>query len=87
MNMMKIVKSIEKSSSLIKNFSHTIKNEAKEQKWGLLKMLLRTLGDSLLRNLLTDKEVMVTSQGCEAKLPGRGTVRAGEGSIRAGQVF
>ena len=50
-------------------------------------MLLRTLGDSLLRNLLTDKEVMVTSQGCEAKLPGRGRVRAGEGSIRAGQVF
>ena len=48
-----------------------MKNEAKEQKGGFLRMLLGTLGATLLGNLLTDK----------------GTIRAGEGTIRTGQDF
>ena len=43
----------------------------KKQKEGFLGMLLDTLGASLLRNLLT----------------GRGKIRAGEGSIRAGLIL
>ena len=52
----------------MKGVSETIKNETKEQKGGFLSMLLGTLGASLLGNLLT----------------GKGFVRAGEGTIRAG---
>ena len=79
-DIMKIVKSIEKSSLLIKGVSKTIKNEAKEQKGGFIGMLLGTLGASLLGNLLTDKRAIATSQG-------RDTIRAGEGTVRAGQDF
>ena len=47
---MKIDESLE-SDLLIKDVSETIKNEAKEQKGGILEMLLQTLGASLLGNL------------------------------------
>ena len=70
-DIMKIFKSLEESGLLIKGVSETIKNEAKEQKGGFLKMLLGTLGASLLGNLLT----------------GKGTIRAGEGTIRADDNF
>ena len=70
-DVMKIVKSLEKSGLLIKGISETIKNEAKKQKRGLLGMLLCTLGPSLLGNLLTGKSI----------------IRAGEGTVRAGQDF
>ena len=43
-DIMKIVKSLEESGLLIKDVSETIKNEAKEQKRGFLRMLLGTLG-------------------------------------------
>ena len=43
-------------------------------------MLLGTLGASLLGNLLADVKAIATTQG-------RGTIRAGEGSVRAGQYF
>ena len=68
---MRIVKPLKESRLLIKGVSKTIKNEAKEQKGGFLRMLLGTLGASLLGNLLT----------------GKGTIKAGEGTIRAGQDF
>ena len=68
---MKIVKPFEESSLLTKDVSKTIKNEAKEQKGRFLSMLLGTLGASLLGNLLTGKD----------------TIRAGEGTITAGQDF
>ena len=68
---MKIVKSLEESGLLIKGFSETIKTEVKGQKVGFLSMLLSTLVASLLVSLLT----------------GKGTTRAGEGTIRAGQDF
>ena len=68
---MKIIKSLEESGSLIKGVSETIKNEAKKQKGGFLRILLDLLGLSLLGNLLTSK----------------GVIRAGERMIRAGQDF
>ena len=67
-DIIKIVKSLEDSSLLLKGVRETIQNEAKEQKGGLLSMLLGTLGESLLGNMLA----------------GRGINRAGEGIIRAG---
>ena len=70
-DIMKIVKSLEESSLLIKGVRETIKNEAKEEKGGFLRMLLGTLGTSLLGNLLTCKD----------------RIRAGEGAIKAGQDF
>ena len=54
--------SLEESGLLIKGVRETIKNEAKEQKGGFPRMLLGTLGASLLGNLLT----------------GKGTIRAGQ---------
>ena len=71
MNIMKIAKSLKDSGSLIKGVSKTIKNEAKEQKGGFPRIILNTLGASLLGNLLT----------CKVK------IRAGESSFRAGQNF
>ena len=63
--------SLEKSGLLIKSVSETIKNEPKEQKGGVLAMLLGTLGASLLENLLT----------------GKVKIREGRGIIRDGQNF
>ena len=62
---MKIVK----SGLLIKVVGKATENEANEQKGGFLKILLDTLGASLLGNLLADKSV----------------IKAGEGTIRARQ--
>ena len=63
---MKIVKSLEESGLLIKGVSETIKNEAKEQKAGFLRMLLGTLGASLLGNLLTGKGTITAGEGVTA---------------------
>ena len=68
---MKIDKSYEESGLLIKGLRETIENEEKEQKGGFFSMLLKTLGASLLGNLLT----------------GKGTIKAGNRTIRAGYDF
>ena len=65
-----IVKSREDSGLLLKRVTEAVQNETKEQKGGFLRMLLGTLGTSLLGNLLTG---------------GKGINRAGEGVIRAGE--
>ena len=70
-DIMKILKSIEESGLLMKGVIETIRNEAKEQKGRFLSMLLGTLGAILLGNLLLSKN----------------TIRAVEGSIRAGEDF
>ena len=67
-DIIKIVKSLEDFRLTLKGVSETIQNEAKEQKGGFLSMLLRTLGASLLGNILEWK----------------GMNRAGEGFVRAG---
>ena len=68
---MKIVKSLEESGLLIKGFSETIKNDAKEQKGELLTKLLGTLVASMLGSVLTR----------------RGVIKACEGTIRIGENF
>ena len=70
-DIMKIVQSLQESGLLIKDATETIQNEAKEQKGGFLGMLLDILGASLVGNVLTGKDA----------------IRAGEGTIRAGQKF
>ena len=69
-DIMKIVQALEDSNILLKGVTKTIKNETKEQKGRFLTMLLGTLGATLLGDLLTKN------------LSGKGTVRAGEGTIR-----
>ena len=64
-DIMKIIKSLEESGLLINGVGETIKNEAKEQKGGLLSMLLGALGASLLGNILA----------------GKGTIRSSEAAI------
>ena len=64
---MKITVALEDLNILLKGVSETIKNETKDQRGGFLSMLLATLGASLLVNLLS----------------GKGTVRTGEGIVRA----
>ena len=46
---MKLIKSFEESSLLIKGVGKSIKNEAKEQNGRFLRMLLGTLGASFFR--------------------------------------
>ena len=74
-DILKIVKSLENSGLLLKGVSETIQHEAKEQRGGFLSMLLGTLGASLLGDIL--------SKG----LSGKGVIRAGEGTVRAGYGY
>ena len=67
-DIIKIVKSLEDSSLLLKGVSEIIQNEAKEQKIVFLCILLCTLGAILLGNILA----------------GKGINRSREGVIRAG---
>ena len=59
-DIMKILKSLEESGLLVK--SETIKNEAKKTKCRFLSIVLRTLGASLLGNLLTGKSTIRAGQ-------------------------
>ena len=68
---MKIVKSLENDSLLIKGVTETVQKEAKEQNGGFLSMLAAMLTSSLLGSMLSD----------------RGVIRAGKGTIRAVQDF
>ena len=52
-DIMTIVQTLKDLNILLKGVTRTIKNETKEQKGGLLSMLLGTLGASLLSDLLT----------------------------------
>ena len=75
-DIMKIIKALENSRILLKGVSKTIKNETKEQRGGLLSMLLGTLGASLLGNLLTGGKGSLASRA-----KGKGIMRVGEGSV------
>ena len=83
-DIIQIVKSLEGSGLLLKGVSETIKNEAKEQKEGFLKVLLGTLGAGLLGNILAGKGMNraregIVRAGYENK-KGRGIVRASHGN-------
>ena len=73
-DIMKIVQALEDSNILLKAVTKTIKHEAKEQKGGFLRMLLGTLGASLLGNLLAGKEIV--RAGSDNK-KGKGLLRDG----------
>ena len=60
-------KSLEYSGILLKRISETIKDEAKEQKGEFFSMLLRTLGASLLGNVLAGQGV-IGARGGTAKV-------------------
>ena len=68
-DIMKIIAALENSGILSKGVKKTIENETKEQRGGLLSILVGTLGASLLGDLLS----------------GKGMMRAGEGFVRAGE--
>ena len=71
-DIIKIVKSLEDSGSLLKGVTETVQNEIKEQKRGFLSMLLGTLCASLLGNLLTGKGAIATSISEEMKSTSHG---------------
>ena len=78
-DIIKIVKSLEESGLLLKGVIETVQNEVKEQKWGLLSMLLGALGASLLGNLLTGRGVNTAGKGRGINRVGKGVLRAGYG--------
>ena len=71
-DVMKIVQALEDSDIFLEGVTKTIEDETKEQKGGLLSMLLGTLGASLLGNLLSGKRIVRAGYG-------KGIVRAGYG--------
>ena len=73
-DIMNINKSLEESGLLMKGVSQKIKNEAKEQNGGFVRVLLSTLGAILLGNLLTRKGSFACCQGREANMPGQDTI-------------
>ena len=77
-DVMKKLKSLENTGSLINGVIKTAENKATEQKSGFLRISLRTLDASLLGNLLTGKGIM---RAC------KGTIKSREVTIRTGQDF
>ena len=67
----KIVRSIKDTDLLIRGINETAANEAKEQKGGFLGLLVATLGDNWLWNMILRQ----------------GNNWAGKGVIRSGQDF
>ena len=86
-NITKIIKWLKESGLLIKPVSQTIKNEAKGQNVGFLRMLLGTLGPSLFEKLLTGQWAIATSQGRVTNMSEQGTIKPREGNVKAGQDF
>ena len=76
-DIIKIIEALENSGILLKGVTKTIENETKEQRGGILSMLLGALGAGLLGNLLTGGTGMMRA--------GEGIVRAGDGIVRAGE--
>ena len=73
-DMMNILQALEYSNIFLKGVTKTNKNETKEQKRGLLSMLLGTLGASLLGNMLAGKGVV---RAVTLNKKGKGILRAG----------
>ena len=85
-DIIEIVKSLKDSGLLLKGVGGTLQNEAKEQKGGFLRMLLRTLGASLLGNILAGEEMNRAGEGAIANSVSKETKsnRQGRGIVRAG---
>ena len=65
---------------MLKGVTKTIENETKKQKRGFLRMLLGTLGATLLGNLLTGKRIERAGSGYHLK-KGKRIVRAGYANL------
>ena len=76
-DIIKIVKSLEDSGLLLEGVTETVQNEVKEQKGGFLRILLGSLGGSLLGSLLTGRGKNRAGKGREINRAGDGIVRAG----------
>ena len=74
---MKIVQALEDCNILLEEITKTIENETKEQKEGFLRMLLGTLGASLLGNMLTGERILRAGYGNKE---GKKMLRAGYGN-------
>ena len=83
-DIMKIIAALENPGILFKGVSKTIKNDTKEQKGGLLSMLLETLRASLLGNLFSGGKGIVRAG--EGATKGAGIVRAGEGATKSAEA-
>ena len=79
-DIIKIIKSFEDLGLLLNGETETVQNELKEQKGGVLSMLLGTLEESLLGNILTGKGIYRAGKGKEINRAGEGIVRAGYGN-------
>ena len=66
-DIMKIIQSLEDSNILLKGVTKTIENETKEQEGRFLRMLLGTLGASLLGNLLSGEGIVRAGSGNEKR--------------------
>ena len=88
---MKIIKALEYSIIMLKGVAKSIKNQTREQKGGLLGILLGNLGPSLLANMLEGKGIVRAGYDNKQKgikqrdggistIQERGIVRAGYGS-------
>ena len=80
---MKIVKSFEDATLLIKVVSETVESEVKEQRRVFLGLLAATLGASLVGNMLEGRGMKSKIPERETKIPGLGVILAGEGTTRA----
>ena len=76
-DIIEIVQNLENSNILLKGVTKIIKNKIKEQKGGLLGMLLGNLGASLLGNMLAGKGIVRTGSGNKKE---KGIVRARYGN-------
>ena len=62
-DIIKIVEALEDYNILLEGVTKTIKNEAKEKKRRILRMLLGTLGASLLENIFAGKGIVRAGSG------------------------
>ena len=71
---------------MLKGVTKTVQNEVKEQKGGVLSMLLGTLGTGLLGNRSTGKGINRAGKGRGINRAGEGPLatRQGRGILRAG---
>ena len=76
-DIIKIVKFLEDSGLLLKGVTEKVQTEVKEQRGRFLSMLLRTLGASLLGNILTRKGIYKAGKGKEINSASEGFLRAG----------
>ena len=86
-DIMKIIKSLEDSDSLLKGVTETVQNVVRKQKEGFLSMLVSKLGASLYGHILAGKGAIATSHGRGINKKGKGAIAANHerGIIRAGK--